>query len=124
MNIWLLAIGVLGVVGAGVWWVVLLRDCAPGTRVPFLTRGDLPQQSILLWLLVVMLSESVVVNSFDGQRSGVSIIGGVVVAFVLSEIGRWWHNRAVPRVPSEPPADWFPDADRPDRPDRPDAPNS
>jgi len=116
MNIWLLGVGVLGVVGAGVWWVVVLRDCAPGTRVPFLTRGEIPQQSILLWLLVVMLSESVVVNSFDGQRNGVSIIGGVVVAFVLSELGRWWHNRTVPHVPSEPPADRFPDADRPDAP--------
>jgi hypothetical protein len=100
MNMWLLAIGVLGILGSGVWYAVLLRDCSPGVRVAFFTKGDIPQRSIYLWLLVVMLSESVAVNSFDGQRSGVSIIGGVVVAFGLSELGRWWHNRGVSGRPA------------------------
>jgi len=93
MNIWLLSLGVLGVVGSGVWYAVLLNDCSPGRHVAFLSKGDIPQTSVVLWLLVVMLSESFVVNSFDGARDGFSIIGGVVVAFLLSEVGRWWHNR-------------------------------
>jgi len=33
---------------------------------------------------------------------------------VVSEVGRWWHNRATPLVSDEPPATWFSDNDRPD----------
>jgi hypothetical protein len=114
MNIWLLSLGVLGVVGAGVWYAVLLHDCSPGLRVAFLSKGEIPTRSLYLWLLVVMLSESFVVNAFDGRRDGFGIMGGVAVAFALSEMGRWWHNRSVPDAPPEPPAEWFPDSDRTD----------
>lgn len=119
MNIWLAALGVLGIAGAGVWYAVLLHDCSPGVRVAFMSKGDIPTRSLYLWLLIVMLSESFVVNSLDGPRDGFSILGGVAVAFVLSEIGRWWHNRSAPPPPTEPPADRFPEHDRSDgAPDR------
>ncbi len=114
MNIWLLSLGVLGIAGAGVWYAVLLRDFSPGLRVPFLSKGEIPTRSLYLWLLVVMLSVSVVVNAFDAARDGFGIMGGVAVAFALSEIGRWWHNRTAPDSPAEPPAEWFPDSDRSD----------
>jgi hypothetical protein len=114
MNIWLLSLGVLGIAGAGVWYAVLLHDFSPGIRVPFMSKGEIPTRSVYLWLLVVMLSESFVVNSFYAVRDGFGVIGGVVVAFGLSEIGRWWHNRTTPTVPDEPPTTWFSDTDRPD----------
>jgi hypothetical protein len=114
MNIWLLSLGVLGIVGAGVWYAVLLHDCSPGSHVAFLTKGGIPTRSLYLWLLVVMLSESFVVNAFDAARDGFGIMGGVAVAFGLSEIGRWWHNRSSPSSPAEPPATSFPGSDRPD----------
>jgi len=114
MNIWLLLLGVLGIAGATVWYAVLLNDFSPGLRVAFLSKGEMPTRSLYLWLLVVMLSVSFVVNAFDAARSGIGIMVGAAVAFVVSEIGRWWHNRATPLVPDEPPAAWFPDTDRPD----------
>jgi hypothetical protein len=114
MNIWLLSLGVLGIVGSGVWYAVLLHDCSPGSRVAFLTKGGIPTRSLYLWLLVVMLSESFVVNAFDSARDGFGIMGGVAVAFGLSEIGRWWHNRSAPGLPARPPAERLPGADHPD----------
>jgi hypothetical protein len=119
MNIWFLSLGVLGVVGAGVWYAVLLHDTSPGQRVAFLSKGEIPTRSLYLWLLVVMLSVSFVVNAFDAARDGFGIMVGVGIAFAVSEIARWWHNRAIPLVPDEPPATWFSDTDRPD-----DAPSS
>lgn len=123
MNIWLLGLGVVGVVGAGVWYAVLLRDWSPGLRVAFLSRGEIPTRSLYLWVLTVLLSESFVVNAFDGVRGGFSVMGGVAVAFVLSELARWWHNRTVPAAPAEPPAEWFtgqdPSGDPADRSDGP-----
>jgi len=114
MNIWLLSLGVAGILGAGLWYVSLLRRWAPGLHVAFLSKGEMPTQSLYLWLLTVLLSESFAVNAFPGNQGGFSIVGGVAVAFVLSELGRWWHNRTVPAAVPEPPADWFPDTDHPD----------
>jgi len=74
----------------------------------------MPTQSLYLWLLTVLVGESFVVNAFPGNRGGFSIVGGVAVAFVLSELGRWWHNRTVPESAPEPPTEWFPDSARPD----------
>jgi hypothetical protein len=114
MNIWLLSLGVLGVAGAGVWYAVLLHDCSPGLRVAFLSKGEIPTRSLYLWLLVVMLSVSFVVNAFDAARDGFGIMAGLAVAFAVSEIGRWWHNRSAPHCPAEPPAEWSPGSDRTD----------
>jgi hypothetical protein len=123
MNIWLFGLGLVGVAGAGVWYAVLLRDWSPGLHVPFLSRGEIPTRSLYLWVLIVLLSESFVVNAFDGVRGGFSVMGGVAVAFVLSELARWWHNRTVPAAPAEPPTEWFTDQDPSDDPaDRPDGP--
>jgi len=116
MNIWLFSLGLVGILAAGLWYVSLLRQWAPGLHVAFLSKGEMPTQALYLWLLTVLVSESFVVNAFPGNRGGFSIVGGVAVAFVLSELGRWWHNRSVPDAVPEPPSDWFPDADRPDDP--------
>jgi hypothetical protein len=114
MNIWLLSLGLVGIVAAGFWYVNLLGHWAPGLRVAFLSKGEMPTQSMYLWLLTVLVSESFVVNAFPGNRGGFSIVGGVAVAFVLSELGRWWHNRTVPAASPEPPPEWFPGGDAPD----------
>jgi hypothetical protein len=114
MNIWLLSLGVLGVVVAGAWYAVLLDDFSPGLRVEFLSKGAIPTRSLYLWLVVVMLSVSYGVNAFDAARDGIGIMVGAVVAFAVSEIARWWHNRATPLEPVEPSATWFSDTDRPD----------
>ena len=121
MNTWLFALGAVGITASGVWYGVLLRTWSPGLRVPFLSKGEIPTRSIYLWLLTVLLGESFVVNSFAGERGGFSVLGGVLVAFVLSELARWAHNRAAAVAPAEPPAEWFADpGPGPDRPERPD----
>lgn len=100
MDVWLLGLGLLGLVGCLVWYVVILRDSSPGRHVALLTRGDIPVRSIYLWLLVVLLSQSVV---FAALSHGFNVVAGVVAAFVLSEVGRWWHNRSVgEELPAEP----------------------
>ena len=109
MNIWFLSLGVLGVVGAGVWYAVLLHDTSPGQHVAFMSKGEIPTRSLYLWLLVVMLSVSFVVNAFDAARDGFGIMVGVGIAFAVSEIARWWHNRTASVSADEPPAEWFPD---------------
>jgi hypothetical protein len=114
MNIWLLSLGALGVVGAGVWYAVLLHDTSPGLHVDFLSKGEMPTRSLYLWLLVVMLSVSFVVNAFDAARDGFGIMGGVAVAFAVSEIARQWHNRTASASSAEPPTEWFPDTSRTD----------
>jgi hypothetical protein len=114
MNIWLFSLGLVGILAAGLWYVALLAQWAPGLPVAFLSKGEMPTTSLYVWLLTVLISESFVVNAFPGNRGGFSIVGGVAVAFALSEIGRWWHNRSVPEAAPEPPAEWFPDADDPD----------
>ena len=114
MNIWLLSLGLVGILAAGLWYVNLLGHWAPGLHVAFLSKGEMPTQSLYLWLLTVLVGESFVVNAFPGNRGGFSIVGGVAVAFVLSELGRWWHNRTVPESAPEPPTEWFPDSARPD----------
>jgi len=114
MNIWLFCLGLVGILAAGLWYVSLLGHWTPGLRVAFLSRGAMPTQPLYLWLLTVLLSESFVVNAFPGNRGGFSIVGGVAVAFVLSELGRRWHNRTVPDSAPEPPREWFPAADPPD----------
>jgi len=119
MNIWLLVLGLVGILAAGFWYVVLLQQWAPGLRVPFMSKGEMPTTSLYLWLLTVLLSESFAVNAFPGNRGGFSIVGGVAVAVVLSEVGRWWHNRTVPDTAPEPPADWFPDDEDPQGPPGP-----
>jgi hypothetical protein len=114
MNIWLFSLGLFGILAAGLWYVNLLGHWAPGLHVAFLSKGEMPTQSLYLWLLTVLVGESFVVNAFPGNRGGFSIVGGVAVAFVLSELGRWWHNRTVPESAPEPPTEWFPDSARPD----------
>jgi len=114
MNIWLFSLGLVGILAAGLWYVNLLGHWAPGLHVAFLSKGEMPTQSLYLWLLTVLVGESFVVNAFPGNRGGFSIVGGVAVAFVLSELGRWWHNRTVPESAPEPPTEWFPDSARPD----------
>ncbi len=121
MNIWLLAVGLVGIAASGVWYAVLLRDGSPGLRVEFLSKGGIPTRTVYLWVLTVLLGESFVVNAFPGTRGGFSVFGGVAVAFVLSEVARWWHNRTVPPAPDAPPEEWFADpGPRDDQADRPD----
>ena len=101
MNIWLLAVGLVGIAAAGVWYAVLLRDSSRGRRVAFFNRGGIPPRSLYLWVLVVLLGESFVVNAVT-DRGGFNVAGGVVVAFVVSELARRWHNRTVPAaVPAD-----------------------
>lgn len=123
MNIWLLAVGLVGIAAAGVWYVVLLDRWSPGLRVAFLSKGEVPTRTVYLWVLTVLVGESFVVNAFPGNRGGFSVFGGIAVAFVVSELARWWHNRGVPAVAAEPPAEWFDAPDPSDgEADRPDAP--
>ena len=123
MNIWLLGVGLVGLVAAGFWYAVLLGRWSPGLRVAFLSKGEVPTRTVYLWVLVVLVGESFVVNAFPGNRGGFSVFGGVVVAFALSEVARWWHNRWVPETAAEPPTASFDGAvPRDDDADRPDAP--
>ena len=95
MNVWLVGAGLAAIAASGVWYAVLLRDSSPGRRVGFFNRGGIPPRSLYLWVLVVLLGESFVVNAVT-DRGGFNVAGGVVVAFAVSELARRWHNRTVP----------------------------
>jgi hypothetical protein len=103
MSSLLIAVGLLGLVAAVVWYGRLLAGAAPGERVELGSAGGLTREPILLWLLAVMLSMSVLLVGLGVAPNGLTIIGSVVVAMLASEVGRWWHNRALRE--SGPPSD-------------------
>ncbi len=104
MSTALIALGLLGLVAAVVGYARLLAGAAPGERVERLSAGGLAREPILLWLLVVMLSMSVLLVGLGVSPNGVTLVGSVVVAMLASEVGRWWHNRGLPHRPAEPPS--------------------
>lgn len=106
MSSVLIAVGLLGLVAAVVWYGRLLGKAAPGERVELGDAGGLAREPILLWLLGVMLSMSVLLVGIGVAPNGVTLIGSVVVAMLASEVGRWWHNHAIEQAdpPSGPQA--------------------
>jgi hypothetical protein len=106
MSSVLIAVGLLGLIAAVVWYGRLLAKAAPAEEVPLGSAGGLAREPILLWLLGVMLSMSVLLVGLGVSPNGVTLVGSVVVAMLASEVGRWWHNRALREAdpPSGPPA--------------------
>jgi len=102
MSSALIALGLLGLVGAVIGYAKLLGNAAAGERVERLSAGGLAREPILLWLLVVMLSMSLLLVGLGVPPNGVTLEGSVVVAMLASEVGRWWHNRGLPHPPAEP----------------------
>jgi hypothetical protein len=102
MSSVLIVVGLLGLVAAVVGYERLLASAAPGERVERGGAGGLAREPILLWLLVVMLSMSVLLVGVGVAPNGVTLVGSVVVAMLASEVGRWWHNREL-RSPDGPP---------------------
>jgi hypothetical protein len=103
MSSVLIAVGLLGLVAAVVWYGRLLSGASPGAEVPLGSAGGLAREPILLWLLGVMLSMSVLLVGIGVAPNGLTLIGSVVVAMLASEVGRWWHNRALRQT--DPPSD-------------------
>jgi hypothetical protein len=104
MSSVLIAVGLLGLVAAVVWYGRLLARAAPDEEVPLGDAGGLAREAILLWLLGVMLSMSVLLVGLGVAPNGVTLVGSVVVAMLASEVGRWWHNRSLRQAgrPSDP----------------------
>ena len=100
----LIALGLLGLIAVVVGYARLLATAAPATRVEIGTTGGLGREPVLLCLLGVMLSMSVLLVGLGVSPNGVTLVASVVVAMLVSEVGRWWHNRGLPRTAADPPA--------------------
>ncbi len=111
MNVWLFSLGLVAVAATVIWYARLLNQWTPDLHVPPMSKGDVPTTTAYVWLLTMMLSQSVVINSFDLPPNGVALVGSIAVALVVSDLVRRWHNRGIPPTAPEPPAAWFPDSD-------------
>jgi uncharacterized membrane protein YbaN (DUF454 family) len=99
MNAVLLGLGVMGVIAAIAWYGWLLNDASPSEHVPFLSAGAVTRESIMLWLLLMLLSLSVVVAALDVTFTGVTLVATIVLTAIASDGVRRWHNRGLPAEP-------------------------
>lgn len=100
MNAWLVGIGLLGLLATVGWYSWLLEEAAPRRYVEFLTVGDIARQSLMLWLLTTMLCLSVVVTSLDVVFDSISLLLTLVLAALMTEVVRRYHNRGLTPGPT------------------------
>ena len=99
-----IALGLLGLLAAVVWYDRLLDAAAPGVHVELGSAGGLTRDQVVLWLLAVMLSMSVLLVGLGFAPNGVTLVGSVALALLVTDVVRRWHNRGL-APPPVPPVD-------------------